>query len=103
MNSEDWITAMDMDGTDEEEEKEKEKEKEEKEKDKDDGFKTPPASPRGEGEETRTPDNPFSHTPPFGLPPNTPPVGLPPSSYSTPQSTPGTPGRLTVVTEKDTP
>ena len=78
---------MDMDETDEKEEEKEEKEKE-KEKDKD-GFKTPTASPRGEGEETRTPDNPFSHTPPFGLPP---------SSYSTPQSTPGTPGRLEVVT-----
>ena len=89
MYDEDWRTAMDE--TDQEEEKEKE----EKDKDKDDSFKTPKASPRGEGEETRTPDNPFSHTPPFGLPP---------SNYSTPASTPGTtPGKLTVVTEKDTP
>ena len=96
MDIDDWIRAMDE--TDEKEEKEKEKEKEEKEKDKDDGFKTPTASPRGEGEETGTPDNPFSHTPPFGLPPNTPPFGAASEQLFTPQSTPGTPGRLTVVT-----
>lgn len=84
MDSEHWFTAMD--GTDN---PETENVKEKEEKDKDDAFKTPKASPRGEGE-TKTPDDPFSHTPPFGLPP---------SSYSTPQSTPGTPGRLKVVTE----
>ena len=95
MNSEDWFTAMD--GTDNKEETEKNEK--DKQKENNDGFKTPTgspnATPRGEGE-TRTPDDdPFCHTPPFGLPP---------SNYSTPQSTPGTtPGKLTVVTEKDTP
>ena len=73
MDPEDWITAMG--GTDGEEEKEKDKEK-------DDGFKTPPTgSPRGKGEQTRTP-----------------PSGLSPT-YSTPRSTPGTAGKLTIETE----
>lgn len=95
MEIDDWLAAMEDNTESNKEEDEKEKEEEEKEEEKDDGFKTP----RGEGEETGTPDNPFSHTPPFGLPPNTPPFELPPSSYSTPQSTPGTPGKLVVETQ----
>lgn len=97
MEIEHWCTAMD--GTDDNQETEKEEtEKEEteknekdKQKEKTDGFETPTgspkATPRGEGE-TRTPDDPFCHTPPFAL-----------SIYSTPRSSPGTPGKLPVVTE----
>lgn len=94
MDIDDWCTAMD--GTDENQETEKEeteKNEKDKQKEKTDGFETPTgspkATPRGEGE-TRTPDDPFCHTPPFALPP---------SIYSTPRSTPGTPGKLTVGTE----
>lgn len=95
MNSEDWFAAMEDDTESNKEEDEKEKEKEEKEKEEDDGFKTP----RGKGKETGTPDNPFSHTPPFGLPPNTPPFDAASEELFTPQSTPGTPGKLRVETQ----
>ena len=82
MDSEDWFAAM-------EDDKESNKEEDEKVSNKGDDFKTPEASPRRE--EIGTPVDPFSLTPPFA------------AEYSTPKSTPGTPGKLTVVTKKDTP
>ena len=55
-------------------------------------FETPEASPRKEGDQTGSSVDPFAGTPPFAQR----------STYSTPKSTPGTPGRLEVVT-KGTP
>lgn len=69
MEIEDWLTAMEEAANDD------------VSKDVDKEYKTPEASPRKEGEQTGTPVDPFSLTPPFAQG----------STYSTPQSTPGTP------------